>query len=376
MRPSSLIGRCLSQTLPLLTLLLIHVPAIAQEWPRATAKPWPEADRLFRSDPRWKGGDGAGSVYLGNDRILWLFGDSFVSSQPASQRRGTTMVNNTLGVQVGRNPETASMKFYWRGDDERPQAFFNTKNESWLWPASAVMIDDRLLILLMQIERADIGLGFRVVGNQGLLVTNPHEEPGNWSTQSVKMPAYRFPVIYGSGGLRVVGKYVYSLSPVVTLGHEAYLLRWPVADALGRDLSKPEWYLGSRWVSDSEIVSLPEVTLPHAQTEFTVHRDRNHKTLVQVQCSPHLSARVGVRFSREWHGPWTEIQYLFDPHQMGDQDNAVFYYAAKAHPYLKGDGLAVTYCSNSRNLSYVVNNESIYYPRFLRITLEQVVANH
>ena len=98
----------------------------------------------------------------------------------------------------------------------------------------------------MQIKRADIGMGFRVVGNKGLVATNPNEDPDCWKTEPVKMPEYRFPVIYGSGGFRLVGKYIYSLTPVVTLGHEAYLLRWHVADVRQRDLSQPRWYRESR----------------------------------------------------------------------------------------------------------------------------------
>ncbi|MEA2698994.1 MAG: hypothetical protein QOI66_3265, partial [Myxococcales bacterium] len=45
-----------------------------------TAAAWPDADALFRRDPRWLGGDAAFSVALGGDRILWLFGDSFIAT--------------------------------------------------------------------------------------------------------------------------------------------------------------------------------------------------------------------------------------------------------------------------------------------------------
>ena len=45
------------------------------------AEPWPEADALFRSDPRWLGADDAYSVDLGGRRVLWLFADTFVSTR-------------------------------------------------------------------------------------------------------------------------------------------------------------------------------------------------------------------------------------------------------------------------------------------------------
>jgi len=62
--------------------LLLAFTALAQ-----TAAPWPEADRLFHSDPHWLGADAAFSVDLGLGRVLWLFGDSFVASKPGQTRR-------------------------------------------------------------------------------------------------------------------------------------------------------------------------------------------------------------------------------------------------------------------------------------------------
>ena len=50
-------------------LNILCYSASANEWPEATAEAWPEADRLFRSDPSWRGGDGASSVDLGDNRI-------------------------------------------------------------------------------------------------------------------------------------------------------------------------------------------------------------------------------------------------------------------------------------------------------------------
>ena len=69
--------------------------------PRVRASTWPEADRLFRGDLRWVGGDGAYSVDLGNDRILWLFGDSFIAA--ASGDGSKRMVRNSVAIQTGRD---------------------------------------------------------------------------------------------------------------------------------------------------------------------------------------------------------------------------------------------------------------------------------
>ena len=277
------------------------------------------------------------------------------------------MINNTLGVQGGRDPVTASMKFYWNGTGDSPQAYFTTEDDTWLWPSSGVMVGQKLLIFLMHLERADKGLGFKVVGNQAVLVSNPQSEPNRWKCQPVEMPEYRFPVLFGSGESTVDSKHLYSFCPEVSLGHNAYLVRWPLADVLRCDLRQPQWFDKNSWKPQSQVDALPAPILPHAQTEFSVLNYLESKTCLQVQCSPHLSAKIGIRFAHHWHGPWSELSYLFDPRQQSGRHEGVFFYSARAHPYLESEGLSVTYCSNSRDLSRVVYDEAIYYPRFIRI---------
>jgi hypothetical protein len=71
------------------------------------ATPWTEADALFRSDPRWLGSDGAYSIDLGDGRVLWLFGDTFISTSFLNTRRLAKMIRNSVGVQTGYEPSTA-----------------------------------------------------------------------------------------------------------------------------------------------------------------------------------------------------------------------------------------------------------------------------
>ncbi len=367
-------GRCIGFGVAIVFLSLAFQSCLASEpfapWPKAVAKPWTEADQLFHRDARWRGGDGASSVDLGNERVLWLFGDSFVSNQPASHRRDTRLVNNSLGIQRGLNPTTATFKCYWNEKQAQPEAYFETADSTWYWPASGVVLNDKLLILLMRIERADEGMGFRVVGNGGYLVRNPQDSPDKWQMDPVRLPEYRFKVLYGTGGMAIEGDYLHAISPVVSKGHNGYLMRWNLTDVREGDLTNPEWHDGSQWVAHETLEALPKETLPRAQTEFTVHRCQSRDILLQVQCSPYLAAQVGVRYSSRWEGPWSAMQYVYDPRTRGDLPPGIFFYSGKAHPELIADGLATTYCCNLRSLAEVVNNETIYYPRFVKITFE------
>lgn len=33
---------------------------------------------IFRQDPWWRGADGAATVAIGQDKVLWLFSDTFI----------------------------------------------------------------------------------------------------------------------------------------------------------------------------------------------------------------------------------------------------------------------------------------------------------
>src|SRR5438477_11118578 len=86
---------------------------------------WPEADRLFHQDPRWLGADAAYSIDLGAERSLWLFGDTFVATSAGGRRTASSMPRNTVAVQDGRNPATATMRFFWGSDAAgKPASFF------------------------------------------------------------------------------------------------------------------------------------------------------------------------------------------------------------------------------------------------------------
>src|SRR5262245_25248473 len=60
--------------------------AACSDPPPIRAEAWPEADALFRQDPRWLGADAALTVDLGGDRVLWLFGDTFVAKGDPATR--------------------------------------------------------------------------------------------------------------------------------------------------------------------------------------------------------------------------------------------------------------------------------------------------
>jgi hypothetical protein len=139
-----------------------------------------------------------------------------------------------------------------------------------------------------------------------------------------------------------------------------YLARWPRSDASAS--SKPEWWTGSAWSGD---FASSEVVIEHGSTEFTIHEDLGGR-----MCHTQLNATDGVitmRWANRPEGPWSEAESVFVPEEEARED--AFVYAAKAHPQLEGADVVLTYASNA-DVDVCLADQSLYYPRFVRVTLE------
>src|SRR6185369_2181801 len=144
----------------ILAWFVLPIQAGAQTF---ASEAWPEADRLFHQDVRWLGSDAAYSIPLGPDRILWLFGDSWVAPPGRPHRRDAQMVSNTIGVQQGADPSRATIRFYWgRAANGSPRDFFSSPDGRRLWPSHGIRIGDRLLIFFMCVFPSTGGLGFEI----------------------------------------------------------------------------------------------------------------------------------------------------------------------------------------------------------------------
>jgi len=125
------------------------------------AERWPEADALFEQNPRWLEADAAFSVDLGDERTLWLFGDTFVGRSEGSDRSDSRMVRNTIGVQTGRDPTNATMAFAWREAAGEPASFFPESGDEWIWPGQGIRRDEGLTLFASTVGPSSEGLGFR-----------------------------------------------------------------------------------------------------------------------------------------------------------------------------------------------------------------------
>lgn len=337
--------------------------------------PWPEADALFRQDARWRGADDAYSVDLGNDRIAWLFADSLVAANSPPTRPPFPSARNTVGLQFGSDPTTARMTFYYRTNREgNPASFFPEDGDAWYWPGDGERLgaDGPLLVFLMRIRRDPTrqpGWDFRGDGWTAVRVLNPDDEPDRWRIERTLAPPNPWGIVVGSASVLADDGWLYAFSTREPPPHDVHLVRWPLDAAIAGNLGKPEWWDGESrgFVGQGELSRAPRPLFKDGQTEFSVHRAGDG--FVVVQTIGFGAATIGARTAPSLTGPWSEVREVWRPPEA-DKRNALIY-AAKAHPELDaGDDVAVTFIVSSFDVASVVDDETLYYPRFVRLRLD------
>lgn len=328
----------------------------------------PAAELIFHADPRWLGGDAAISVDLGGDRILWLFGDSFVDPAPPYSRREAAFPRNTIAVQDGRDPEAARMTFVWRSANGAPAAFFPGTNTEWYWPGSGVVLPDgTLAVFLHRLRATDAAppLGFESAGYALALIANPADPPAAWRGRIVPGPALPFDALPGAALIRE-GDAVTVLATRTKGGTPAgMLVRYAAADLARGDLGGGLWWSGAGFVPAADLApGGPAIVIDNAGAESSLQA--TSCGYLHVASLGFGASVIAARDAAALTGPWSAPQVLMKPPESeGPQP---FVYAGRAHPDIDADAdaLTVSYVANSFQpdaLLQPANERKLYWPR-------------
>jgi hypothetical protein len=322
---------------------------------------WPEADKLFHSDPRWLGADGAFSIDLGGGRVLWMFGDTFVARKRGDTRTSAAFVRNTVAIQTGYDPSHASIKFYWRTGSDGPHEIFESEKSIWMWPSSGIRIGSTLLLFCSRVrpDRAKNSLGFQAAGWVAYRVTNPDEEPTAWTLQKVVEEHDK--VSMASAVLRE-GGFVYLLG-VSEPEHDLYLARLSI-EAFDQDkFDALEWWSGGEWrVTKSK----RRPVIHEAGPEASVQRDPRGGGFLEINSQGFGATDIVMRRAPRLEGPWGAPQEVYRPPESHTPD--AFVYAGKSHAELIGADLVLTYAANGDDKK-LATDMSLYFPRFVKVEL-------
>ncbi len=366
--------------LALLTATVLGCSATPRATGEAEARPLPEAEALFRGEPRWLGADAALSVPLGPGRTLWLFGDTFVATSEALLRSQSRMVRNTVAIQRGDDPRTASMGFHWgTGADGGPASFFPERGERWFWPGHGIRMPRGPLVLFLYglVATPGQGLGFASAGYALAIIDEPDLPPERWRPRIVEGPPLAFDAMPASAVVRQ-GAHVVAVAIRMQGTHAGALVRYLAASLAKGDLTGAEWWGGEArgWVPTAALGAQgPAFVMDDAGSECSVHWDERTRCFLHVASYGFGATTIGLRRAPALTGPWSAPVTVYRPPES-DRPRP-FVYAAKAHPELtgprKGD-LLVTYATNSFEFGDLFTEEGrrdLYWPRVVAVPIEE-----
>jgi hypothetical protein len=319
-------------------------------------------DELWHADrngPGWTGGDGTASAALGDGRLAWLFGDTFIGGVQADGRRSPDwrLIHNALVVQDGACLETVI-----GGSPSAPDALLRPAEPgTWWWPIAATkaVASDSLELVLMRVVRTGTGdWSWAVIGVDRAVL-----DLRSWTVTASQPVATDGTILWGAALLPEDGFiYVYGVENK-PLGARLYLARTTDASLLG----DWDYFAGDQqpWAEEAS-AAVPLVTsddVPLAGlTSASVVKEAGGVVLVSQD--PNFGTTV-----RAWHadrpeGPFGPPQAIADVVPPAGVVGA-FTYNAHLHPELAADGRQL--------LSYDVNggdtmaDASLYRPRFLAL---------
>jgi hypothetical protein len=330
---------------------------------------WTEADALFHRDPQWRGADGAFSIPLGGARFLWVFGDSFVDLIPPYQRgsTGSKLIRNTLAIQQGANPASPGTTFkgYWRVVDGVADDFYPpTVAGNWYWGGPGAVVGSRLVMFLN--ERTGSGFG-TPVRDVALTVDNYTDEPDDWNLVFTEIPLPPTfsealspeTAVHDDGYLYVWGNGNFAGCD----GYTVYLWRFSDADVVAGDFTNAQYWTEAGFMPWTSMTGNPKPIATGAGA-FTVHKDATGKYVAidGRACSSIVSSRTAA--NRE--GPWSPFAMMYRPADA-TWDNVTAVHLWKGHPWLTGTPPGQFAATYSVNGPPVFVDESIYYPRFVKL---------
>ncbi|MCK9230656.1 MAG: DUF4185 domain-containing protein [Syntrophales bacterium] len=336
----------------------------------------------------WYGGDGAYSIRLDETRVLWLFGDSFVSGREGLKDRvGMEVVfGTTLATSTCTDEGEFHIRYWINRKDGRFVSSFG--DGEWLWPQDPFMVDHRLYIPLVSIGADPDREGpfpFTILGHSIVRIENfEDEDPNRWEGDFLDLaPGVPGEIMAFATTSVVYGDNVYfyplygaTENGVPVLGN--ILARIPL-----RDLDDPgrsiEYFTGDgRWEHDLEHERV-KIVIGAAVSEMSVRYHPSLGKWVALYLSlDNGGDRMLYQTADAPEGPWSEPETLLAPIPEVDPDSPryhgkTFCYAGKEHrDFSRGRNLVVTYVCNSYedledDRSFLRTNLFLYRPVVNRV---------
>jgi hypothetical protein len=343
---------------------------------------------VFPDKDGWYGGDGAYSIKLDKERMLWLFGDTFAACAGSRKDRvdmdvilGTTVAISTCSVSNEFN-----IKYYLKSSDGKFVSSFG--EDEWLWPQDPFIVDGVLYIPLIAVTPTNKDgevFNFKITGHKFARIKDySAADPRQWKYDYIDLTSLIPPEIAAFATTSVVYdhyvyfypfyavfKYISSKGELNIMGN--ILARLPVSKIDNPKDAIEYLNKDGKWGNMLKPENV-KVVLDASVSELSVRYHAADKKWIAVYLSTkNKGDRLLVQTADRPEGPWSEPKPLGDPVREVDPqsnlyDKGNFCYAGKEHIEFAHDrNLLVTYvCNSSEDMqsqtSFIRRNLFLYRP--------------
>ena len=382
----------MKKTISAFLILCLSVVLVSCPPPWTVEQPLqPQARQCLPSFPDkngWYGGDGAYSISLDERRTLWLFGDTFASSQPQrNDRAGMDVVlGTTLAVSVCLPDGTFSIEYFLKKKGAEFVSSFG--DDEWLWPQDPFLVDGVLYLPLLSVQALADSPGpfnFRIAGQKIARITDfSAHDPHLWPVEYLDWTDLLAPQIEALAPASVVHEgYVYFFSLLRNSSDGAYergniLVRIPT-EALARPAGRFEYlYRDGTW-QDKLDPRQARIIFPDGISEMSVRYRPEEDRWLAAYLSPDGKGKVFLFSTADGlQGPWSKPAPFgktideVDP-QSPLYDAGTFCYAGKEQQQFSSErDLVFTYVCNwaghpDHPQSFLRKNLFLYRPQVVII---------
>lgn len=329
-------------------------------------------DTLFKAQNKgWLGSDAAHSIVLSENRILWLFGDTFLGEVREGKRYPEgPHINNCIAIEDRSESIPGVIQYHWREAEGKPESFFPPAEGmpgKYYWPTNGIVVKDRLLLFCYTMSADDTN--WWIAGTVIIAVDNYDDDPSLWSSKyyDLKLGDNNFGI---HSGLILEGEFLYFLGyKDFRHGRSAILGRTdqkefsanPRADLI--EIWTDGWF-SDRWDS---VGDKPVALFSPGITETDIQYIPDWGMYAVTTYDP-MEADILLTVSESLTGPWTEPVHIFT-----NPDHVTMTYAARPHPQIssRAGEVIISYVTSPRSLDIPKETLDTYRPRFLRILLSK-----
>jgi hypothetical protein len=369
----------------ILLVLSIGLSACSPVLTEKYAAPFSPAQCLpsFPDNDGWYGGDGAYSIKLDKERTLWLFGDTFVSSDKGRKDRiGMDVVmGTTLAISTCSANGQFNIQYYLKKKNRKFVSFFG-KNE-WLWPQDPFIVNDVLYVPLLVVKALldlKAPFNFKIVRHKIARIKNyTLADPLQWTVDYIDLKEAILPGIEAFAATSVVFQnhvYFYPLYTSVKKTAKVtgnILVRIPI-DKLDDPADSMEYLnKGGTW-EKGLVPAKAMIVLAAGVSELSVRYHADDKKWIAVYMSTKNNGnQLLYQTADKPEGPWTKPKALIEKISEVDPKSPRynehnFCYAGKEHiEFARARNLVVTYVCNSledfqNKANFIRRNLFLYRP--------------